>query len=136
MTPPPLPRPLPQINEMNQYFWHGGASGRLHILRCGGCGRYHHPYVAACSHCLSRDVKPTAVSGRGTVLAVTINHQPWFPHVPVPYALALVELEEQADIRLVTNLTNLPLEAAEPGLKVKVWFEQHGEIFVPLFEPA
>jgi uncharacterized OB-fold protein len=132
----PLARPLPEINEMNQHFWCGGADGHLHIMRCGNCGRYHHPYVAACSECLSRDVKPAAVSGRGTVLSVTINHQPWFPNVPVPYALALVELEEQADIRLLSNILNASWEDVKPGMTVKVCFEQHGEIFVPLFEPA
>ncbi len=133
----PLPRPLPAISEMNRDFWCGGADGRLHIHRCGGCGRYHHPYVAACSACLSRDVKAVPVSGRGTVKAVTVNHQPWFPAVPVPYALILVELEEQSDIRLMSNLVNAPIGTAQAGLKVKVCFQKYqDDIFIPLFEPA
>ena len=132
----PLARPLPKINEMNRHFWCGGADGRLHIQRCQSCGRYHHPYVSVCPGCRSRDVKPEAVSGLGTVLSVTINHQPWFPHVPAPYALILVELDEQSDIRLMSNLANAPLEAAKPGLRVKVGFQQYDEIFVPVFEPA
>jgi uncharacterized OB-fold protein len=135
LTTPP-PRPLPVINEMNQYFWCGGADGRLHIMRCGACGRYHHPYVAACSDCLSRDVAPTAVSGRGTVLAVTINHHPWFPAIPTPYAIGLVTLEEQEDIRLIANIVHTPWEAVKPDMPVKVCFERYGEIFIPLFEPA
>jgi len=130
------PRPLPVINEMNQHFWCGGADGRLHIQRCGACKRYHHPYVSACSQCRSREVKPEPVSGRGTILAVTINHQPWFPSVPVPYAIALVELEEQRDIRLMCNIRGLEAEEVKPGLAVKVCFEQHGDIYIPLFEPA
>ncbi len=131
-----LPRPLPNINEMNRDFWCGGADGRLHIHRCGACKRWHHPYVAACPACLSRDVKAEPVSGLGKVKAVTINHQPWFPAVPVPYAVILVELDEQEDIRLPANLVNAPVEAAQPGLKVKVCFQQYGDIFIPVFEPA
>jgi uncharacterized OB-fold protein len=132
---PVLPRPLPVINEMNQYFWRSGADGRLRILRCGTCGRYFHPYQTACSQCGSRDVKPTPVSGRGTVVSTSVNHQPWFPAIPVPYVLAVVALEEQEDIRLVTNL-DLPPDEARHGMAVKVYFERHGEVFIPLFEPA
>ncbi len=130
-----LPRPLPQLSEMNSYFWTGGKDGRLHIRRCGDCETYHHPYQGACHACGSRNVGAVPVSGRGTVLAVTINHQPWFPGIPVPYVLALVEIDEQSDIRLFTNLINIAVEDAVPGMAVKVCFEQHGDIFIPLFEP-
>jgi uncharacterized protein len=136
VTDAPLPRPLPRITEMNQHFWCGGADGQLHIRKCLDCGVYHHPYQAACAACGSRRIEAVPVSGRGTVVAVTINHQPWFPDVPAPYALALVELEEQSDLRLMTNLLEVPFEAARAGMAVKVCFEQHGEIFVPLFEPV
>jgi len=131
-----LRRPMPVINEMNRYFWCGGKDGQLRIRRCGDCGRYHHPYQGCCDRCGSRNVSAVPVSGRGTVLAVTVNHQRWFPEIPAPYAIALVELEEQSNIRLVTNLLAVPIEQAKPGLAVKVHFEQHGEIFFPLFEPA
>jgi uncharacterized protein len=132
---PTHPRPLPEVNEMTAYFWEGGADGRLRILRCNGCGVYIHPYQAVCDKCGSTEVRPAAVSGRGTVLAVSVNHQPWFPAVPVPYVIAIVELQEQANIRLMTNLDLQPADA-KAGMAVKVYFEQHGDIFVPLFEPA
>lgn len=129
------PRPLPEVNEMNRHFWCGGADGRLHLLRCGGCGYYIHPYAPVCAKCWSRDVNPQAVSGRGTVIAITVNHQPWFPAVPAPYVIALVQLDEQPNLRLVTNLRNCLVDEATAGMRVKVCFEQRGEIFVPLFEP-
>ncbi|AUW60035.1 DNA-binding protein [Sphingobium sp. SCG-1] len=121
---------------MNNYFWTSGRVGKLQIRRCGECGTYHHPYQGACHICGSRNVGPREVSGRGTVVAVTINHQPWFPGVPVPYVLALVELEEQASIRLMTNLPGVSVEEAKPGMQVEVCFEQHGEIYVPQFRKA
>jgi uncharacterized protein len=132
---PPLARPLPALNEMNGYFWTSGRDGRLRILRCQACGHYIHPYAAACPTCRSDDLEPEPVSGRGVVTSVTINHQPWFPHVPTPYVVALVELEEQHDIRLVTNLLTCPVEDVRAGMAVEVYFEPHGEIFVPLFRP-
>ena len=134
-TPAPQ-RPLPQITEMNEYFWCGGADGRLHILRCGDCGTWIHPYAARCPGCRSADVAPQPASGRGTVVGFTVNHQPWIPGVPVPYVVAIVELEEQANIRLMTNLPRTPTEQVRVGLPVKVYFEADGDIFVPLFEAA
>ncbi len=132
----PLGRPLPTIHDMNGYFWCGGRDGQLHIQRCGNCGIYFHPYQARCRECRSADVKPEAVSGRGKVLSFTVNHQPWFPHVPVPYVIALIELEEKGPVRLVSNLLGTPVEEVKAGMPVKVYFEQHGDIFVPLFTPA
>ena len=131
-----LARPLPAITEMNRYFWCGGSDGRLHILRCGACGRYAHPYVARCPACGAKSVEPEPVSGGGTVVGFTINHQPWFPHVPVPYIVAIVTIDEQDDIYLVTNIKHCAPDAVYVGMKVKVIFEEYGEIFLPLFEPA
>jgi uncharacterized OB-fold protein len=132
----PLARPLPVITDMNSYFWCGGKDGRLLILRCSACGTYAHPYVGRCAICNAKAMAPEPVSGYATVIGFTINYQPWFPHVPVPYIVAIVTIEEQADIYLVTNIVKCPLDQASIGMKVKVLFEQHGEIFLPLFEPA
>ena len=130
------PRVLPQITEMNQYFWCGGADGNLHILRCEACGTWIHPYAARCPKCRSDKVSPQAVSGRGRVAGFTVNVQPWMPGVPVPYVVAIVELDEQADIRLVTNMPRTPIEQVRVGLPVKVFFEPNGDIHLPLFEAA
>lgn len=54
----------------------------------------------------------------------------------MPYVIAIVELEEQHDIRVMTNLPRTPIDAVRNGLPVKVYFEQYGEIFLPLFEAA
>ena len=136
VVPGALARPLPLINEMNRYFWQGGADGRLHIMQCGDCARYFHPYQATCSDCLSSNVAPQPVSGRGTVLSVTVNYQPWFPHVAVPYLIALIEIEERGPVRLVTNMAEVPIDEVVPGMPVEVHFEQYGDVFVPLFRPA
>jgi uncharacterized OB-fold protein len=133
---PALARSLPALNEMNAYFWTSGREGRLKILRCQACGLYIHPYAALCPKCRSSELEPEPVSGRGVVVSFTVNHQPWFPHVPVPYVIALVELEEQSSIRLVTNLLTVPVESVRVGMRVEVYFEAHGEVFIPLFRPV
>ncbi len=133
MSEPP-PRPLPAINEMNRYFWCGGADGRLHIMRCQSCGYWIHPYAAGCPKCASTEVRAEPVSGRGRILCATINTQVWTPKQAEPYAIALVGLEEQESVRLLTNIE--PIEAAVPGAPVDVAFEQHDEVFIPFFKPV
>ena len=134
MAPPLATRELPPITDLNGYFWTSGRNGALQILRCSDCGHYIHPYAARCPKCRSAAVAPEAVSGRGQVAGFTVNHQPWIPGVPTPYVVAIVELEEQSDLRLMTNMPRTPIEKVRIGLPVQVFFEQVGEAFVPLFE--
>ena len=129
-------RSFPAISEANRHFWLGGKDGKLHILHCGSCGHWIHPYAARCPSCRSADISPQPVSGRGTIAGFTVNHQQWQPDFEVPYVVAVVELEEQSDIRLMTNMPRTPIEQVHVGMPVKVFFEQHGEIFCPLFEAA
>lgn len=75
------------------------------------------------------------MSGRGTVFTFTVNHQAFRPEVPPPYVIAIVELAEQADLRIPTNLVACDPDRLTCGMPVRVCFERHGEIFVPLFEP-
>jgi uncharacterized OB-fold protein len=129
-------RAFPAFSQANHHFWCGGKDGSLHILRCGDCGHWIHPYAARCPSCRSANIAPQPVSGRGTVAGFTVNHQQWQPDFAVPYVVAIVELEEQSDVRLMTNMPRTPIEDVKVGMLVKVYFEQHGEIFCPLFDAA
>ena len=75
------------------------------------------------------------VSGKGTVFTFTVNHHPYNPAVPVPYVIALVELDEQTGLRLPANIVNCGVDDVHVGMRVRVLFEQHGDVFVPVFEP-
>jgi uncharacterized OB-fold protein len=129
-------RVLPRVTKLNEHFWQGGADGKLHLLRCGSCRHYIHPPVPLCPECLSRDVSPEAVSGRARVATYTLNHQQWVPAPDHPYCIAIVELEEDASVRITTNVVNCPVEQVEIGMPVQVVFEQHDDVYLPLFEPV
>ncbi|HEX5586156.1 MAG TPA: Zn-ribbon domain-containing OB-fold protein [Acidimicrobiia bacterium] len=128
------PRILPGLDDVNRPFWTGGARGELMIQRCGGCGRFVHPPVSECPDC-GGELRAEPVSGRGTVFTFTVNRHPFNPEVPLPYVIAIVELVEQADLRVVTNLVDCDPESVEIGMPVRVAFEDRGEIFVPVFVP-
>jgi uncharacterized OB-fold protein len=129
------PRMLPPLDDTNRAFWTGGADGRLLIQRCERCGRWQHPPSASCADC-GGPVTAERVTGDGTVFTFTVNHHPFHPAVPVPYVIAIVELDEQDDLRLLTDLVEVDPAVVSIGMRVHVAFEQHDERWVPVFRPA
>lgn len=128
-------RTLPPLTDVNRAFWTGGASGKLLIQRCTACRQWVHPPVAACEAC-GGQLRPEPVSGQATIFTFTENHQQFHPDVAPPYVIAIVELVEQPDLRVVTNIVNGNADELRCGTPVRVLFEDHGDVFVPLFEPV
>jgi len=116
-------RPLPLPDEDTQFFWEGCRDGKLMILRCNDCGTYIHLPKPGCWNCGSTNLAPSQVSGRGVVHSYTVNHTP-LPGFEAPYAIVLVELEEQKGLRLVTNLLETSPDEIEIGTPVEVVFQQ------------
>jgi uncharacterized protein len=128
-------RVLPALDDDNRFFWTAGAEGELRFLRCQGCGYFVHPPGPRCPRCHSDRLAPEAVSGRGEVHSFTINHQPWDGGTE-PYAIVIVSFPEQDDLRMTSNLVGCPVDDVRIGLPVQVAFEQHDDVWFPLFEPA
>jgi acetyl-CoA acetyltransferase/uncharacterized OB-fold protein len=129
-------RPLPQLTPFNEWFWTSGADGRLRIQRCTDCETLVHPPVPVCPACRSRSWAPAEVSGRGTVVGFTVNHHPWLPALPPPYAIANVALAEDPTVHLTTNVVGCEPDDVHVGQEVTVRFEQHDDVWLPLFAPT
>jgi uncharacterized protein len=137
-------RLAPTPTAESRPFWTGGRDGDLLIFRCRDCGRFYHPPGPACWRCRSLDVAPEAVSGRAMVAAYTINRQPWIPGFEPPYVVAIVELADEPDVRLVTNVVGSAVEDVHVGLEVEVFFEgwpagtgeDESRVWIPLFRPV
>jgi uncharacterized protein len=108
----------------------------LRFLRCRQCGYWLHPPSPICPACLSKDLGVEAVSGRATLHTFTVNHQPWYPGLDPPYVVAIVELPEQAGLRLTTNVVNCAVDGVRIGMDLQVTFEEYDDVFIPMFEPA
>ncbi|MGP0030973.1 MAG: Zn-ribbon domain-containing OB-fold protein [Acidimicrobiales bacterium] len=128
-------RLLPRLDEDNTFFWTSGADGVLRILRCNACGLYVHPPGPICPRCLSRDLEPRPISGRGRVETFTVNHQQWIPGSD-PYIVAWVSIDEQPGLRLTANLVDVEPEDVGIGMDVEVTFEQSDDVYLPLFRPT
>ncbi len=128
-------RLLPYLGDDNRFFWTSGEDGTLRILRCNTCGFFLHPPGPVCRRCLSSDVAPAVVSGRGRVETYSINYQEWIPG-SAPYVIAWVSLHEQPDVRLTANLVDVEPSDLFVGMEVAVEFEQHEDVYIPLFRPV
>jgi len=129
---------LPKLDENNRVFWTGGGDGQLMIARCSQCALWVHPPAPDCPDCGGALVAQP-VSGLGTVFTYTINYQPFNPAVPVPYVIAIVQLDEQPDLRIASNIVDCEPDSVYVGLPVQVRFERHDvdndSVFVPVFAP-
>ncbi len=120
------------MTPANRRYWTGGADGRLWVERCTDCRNWQHPPTGICGRCGAVAVA-APVSGGGTVYTFTVNHQQFHPEVSPPYVIAVVELVEQPDLRIPTNLVDCDPADVRIGAAVRVAFEQHGQVFVPVF---
>jgi uncharacterized OB-fold protein len=127
-------RKLPAITAETEAFWTGGRDGQLLIQRCTHCGHYQHPPLPLCPLCRTETMAPTPVSGRGRIKTFTVNQQQWLPGMNEPFVFAAVELPEQAELYVFSNVL-APPDSVRIGLPVKVCFEQHEDIWLPLFRP-
>jgi uncharacterized OB-fold protein len=91
-----------------------------------------------CVHCQSQGVEPEAVSGRGQVWSFCrverLFHEGFAD--ALPYVVALVELDEQPGVRLLTNIVEVDGAEVEVGMPVEVVFEDRGEVVLPQFRPG
>ena len=127
-------RRLPALDQINEFFWTAGKSDQLKILRCDSCNHWLHPPAPICPECLCRSLTPHAVSGLGSIEAVTINYQPWVPGIAVPYVVVIVGLDDCPSVRLTSRLVGDDPERVVIGLRVRVVFEHHADVWLPFFE--
>jgi uncharacterized protein len=140
----PQLRLAPSPTAESHPFWTGGRNGELLITRCHGCGHFFHPPGPACWRCRSTDVVPEPVSGRAVVAAYTVNRQNWIPGFEPPYIVAMVELNDEPDVRLITNVVDVAPDEISVGMAVEVFFEdwtalsgeEDSRVWLPLFRPV
>lgn len=126
------PRPVP--DGVSDFYWEAAARRALAALRCGECRRLHHPPEVACPHCGGTELHPETLSGRGAVFAATVVRQAFdraFSDA-VPYTVALVELDEQPGLRVLTNLVGTR-DLVPVGTRVELVVEAHGDWALPQF---
>ena len=125
--------PLPNPTELTAGFWEAAGRHELVVQQCDDCGRYRHYPQHLCPSCLSSQWAWAPVSGRGRVFSFTVTHSSfhanWTPRLP--YALVTVELDE--GVRMVSDLPDDQTHEVEIGRPVEVFFEDLDDVTLPRF---
>jgi uncharacterized OB-fold protein len=125
--------PLPEPSDLTVGFWEAARRHELVVQRCSACGTLRHYPQHRCPSCLSADWEWSPVSGRGRVHSFTVTHRAFHPNWAerLPYALVTVELNE--GVRMVSDLPDEQTDAVEIGRVVEVFFEDLDDVTLPRF---
>jgi uncharacterized OB-fold protein len=126
--------PLPRPDHDSQPFWDGAQAGRFLVPRCTACGKGHWPPGPMCPHCHGSSLEWGDAAPRGTVYSWVVATHPVAEVLvdQVPYAIALIDLEES--VRVVGNVVGCDPSAIHAGMEVEVFFEEREEgVRVPNF---
>lgn len=130
----PIPEPM---EELNKQYWQHCADEKLCFQKCTTCKTWRHIPRPMCAKCNSIEWEWAKATGRGKIFSWTITRVPLHPAFTsqVPYALLIVEMEE--GVKMVSGLRNLPPDEIALGLDVEVIFERVAEnMALPYFQPA
>lgn len=132
-------KPLPAPDPVTTPFWDSLKAGAMKVQCCDACGKFIFYPRALCSHCFSRKLTWTPVSGRGTIYTLTVVEKTGNTAFKgeTPYVVALVELEE--GFRMMTNIVGVAAdpEAVKIGMPVEIVYDAvTPEITLPKFRPT
>ncbi len=129
-------RPLPSLDADSQFFWEACGRHELVIQRCTDCARLRFPPVGLCPHCGGSGIEHVRASGRGRIYSWIVVTHPVPKEIyagDVPYAVALVDLEE--GVRLPTNIVGCDPGEITADMPVEVVFQESEGMTLPLFQP-
>ena len=121
----PLPADwtLPRLNKFNAGWF---SSGAVRIQTCTSCDARQHPPEQICHRCGSMTFGSTDLGPGGTVHSYTVAHYAVNPALAdsVPYAVVLVALDDDPDIRIIGNVLGVDPAEVHIGMKVTAtWVE-------------
>ena len=138
-------RLIPAPVGPNAEFYAFLARGELRLQRCIACGTWRHPPRHRCAACGSVEAAWETASGRGRVFTWTVVRRAFLPAFEemVPFVTALVSLEEDPAVRIVSYIVDCEPDALAADLPVEAVFRPlqfatvpDRSVPVPMFVPA
>jgi hypothetical protein len=139
-------RPVPIPDAVSAFYWDHAKRGKLAVQGFEGTDIRQHPpspvpEVPGGIDGIAGTVGPpiaVEVSGRGTLFAFTILHQPFHPGFvdAMPMIMGLTELDDAPGVRILTNIVEAQPDELHCGLPMEVVFEPRGDYALPQFRPV
>jgi uncharacterized protein len=135
----PNVRPVPIPDAVSAFYWDNANAGRLTVQGFEGTDILQHPPGPVPEVPGGAEATPIAVqvSGRGTLFAFTVLHQPFHPGFldTMPLIIGLTELDDAPGVRILTNIVEAEPGELRCGLPMEVVFERRGDFALPQFRP-
>jgi uncharacterized OB-fold protein len=137
--------PLPDTEwEPTREFWAGAARRELLIPRCNECHAYTWYPRERCRTCRGEAFTWTVMSGRGRLFSWAVVTRAFLPQFgdKVPFVPALVALDEDPVVRLVTEIVDCEPDDLRFDMPLRVVYrplEFEGietRVMAPKFTPA
>ena len=126
----PVPNPAPE----SMTYWEGTRTGELRYQRCSTCDTANFGPGLRCSNCQAGALEWQVSAGIGSVFSWTVVWRPQTPAFEVPYAPAIVRMDEGYD--MMSALVGIEPDAIAVDLRVGVEFHQVSDtITLPFFSP-
>jgi len=116
--------PVPVPDRDSAFYWSGLRERRLLVSACNTCSYLIHPPVAGCPRCSGTDLGQRELAGTGIVYSFTVVNREFAPGIKPPFIVAIVQLDEQADLRMLTNLVDVKIGDVRMNQRVRVVFQQ------------
>jgi len=132
-------RPLPRLNDLDTLpFWQATKNNTFTYQQCNNCQTVIWYPRRHCTGCVDGDLSWHKAKGTGTVYSFSVVRQSYHPFFrqQVPYAVAWIDLDEGP--RVLSNIIGVAdaTEEIQIGDKVKLVWEEHEEVNIPLFTPS
>ena len=121
-----MPKQSPIPDELDKPFWDACNEGRLVVQNCKACNSLQHPPQPLCAECESADhLEWKELSGRGRIstYAVVYDSPVKLLQADQPYNVAVIQLEEDPEVTMLSHLPGAPLDEVPIGAGVQVIFE-------------
>ena len=135
LQPQPEGIPVPRPGLRSQVYWEGCRAGRLLYQRCAECSFRGLGAFAVCARCHATSPVWEESAGTGSLYSWTVVWRPPEPSFVVPYAPAVVRLDE--GFWMVSAIVGCEPESLRDGLRVGVEFHPASALVtLPYFRPT
>lgn len=135
LQPQPPGVPTGATSLAAEPYWEGCRQGELRYQRCGACGSANLRPAPTCSACGRRAMAWTVSAGTGRLYSWTVVWRPQHPSFRVPYAPAIVHLDE--DFYLMSAVVGCEPGELRAALPLAVEFHPaNDDIVLPYFRPT
>ena len=134
LTPQQPGIPVPTPSPVSAPYWSAAKDRTLLFQRCGGCGWIPPRPSRRCWRCPDGVLSWQESGGTGTLYSWTVVWRPQHPSFTVPYAPAVMAVDE--GWWLVTSLVGCELADISAGMALQVEFHPAGgDIWLPYAAP-